>query len=336
MLCKFCKSETENIHVSTGQCYCSDDCLDSQLTYSKWKTKNHDFLSTPIYKEEEEEEEGVSVESFHDIIVRTGGYPVHCAHRGGGFSFGPENTLYSFKKSVAHGVRVLELDLRLTKDLELVLMHWSTVDETTDGHGPIANYTLAELKKLDAAVQHEELKGTGIRVPTFKEFLDEMVPVKDLLFFFDFKDALTLRMALKFIAPYHIEGRYALGSVLSATNSLIRRRRNSPAVPVCTDIIQTFKITLAHFFNLLDLYHFEHDVYGFVVCVATTPFWTKALIEAIHGHGRRVTVSGYGQELNKPERLKQCIEYGVDFIMTDRPDLLQPLLDEMKQQQAEK
>lgn len=39
-------------------------------------------------------------ETIYDIIDRTGGYPVHCAHRGGGWKFGPENTIYSYLKSV--------------------------------------------------------------------------------------------------------------------------------------------------------------------------------------------------------------------------------------------
>lgn len=314
--CKFCKNETEHIDLLSSRAYCDESCYHSHKKYRDWKS-----LSTKrVIKNEEEQE------SFHDIIMRTGGYPVHCAHRGGGFEFAPENTMYAFRKSVAYGARILELDLRLTKDQHLVIMHWSTIDETTDGTGAVSDYTLEELRRFDAAVQHEQLRNTGITVPTLKEFLDEFVPVKDLLFFFDFKDVLSMRMTMKFIEPYNIGNRFILGSVVRTTNNLLLEIRAAQKVPVCTDILQTFEITLGHWFGLLNHYTFEHDIYGYVLCGATSLFWTQSLVETLHNYGRRVILSGYGEELNKVERLEEAISFGVDFIMTDRPDLLQPLL----------
>lgn len=268
------------------------------------------------------------VETFHEIVMRTGAYPIVAAHRGGGFAFAPENTLHAFKKSVEYGVRLLELDLRLTKDNVLVLLHWATVDECTNGSGPVSSFTLAELRKLDAAYRHPTLKGTGICIPTFKEFLDEFVPVKDLLFFFDFKDSLTLRMALKFIQPYHIEGRFCLGSVVSETNALIMRLRDSPKVPVCVDIQETFGVLAAYYAGLIDHRELNHDIYGFVLCKATLPFWSQGFIDAIHRQGRRVVVSGYGEEMNKRQRLIECLEYGVDIIMVDDPVLMRDIMRE--------
>lgn len=260
--------------------------------------------------------------------MRTGGYPAHCAHRGGGFEFAPENTLYGFAKSVEYGARVLELDLRLTKDHHLVLMHWSTVDETTDGKGAVSAMTLAEIMRLDAAAHHPLLKGQGIRVPTLEEFLDLFLPMKDVLFFLDFKDALTFKTTMRVISRYDMANRYALGSCMRATNQLALKEKyeRNMKIPVCTDIVQSFEITTAYMTNLLDSYHFEHDIYGFVLCHATSLFWSRKLVDAIHSRGRRVAVSSFGQELNKPERLAEAISFGVDFIMTGRPDLLQPLL----------
>jgi glycerophosphoryl diester phosphodiesterase len=315
--CKLCYAKTEFFSTLQKKYFCDSNCLTQYKEYKEWK------LRLGLQKEPTPKKEA---ESFDENIALTGGYPVLCAHRGGGFEFAPENTLYAFKKSVEHGARVLELDIRRTKDQELVLMHWSTVDETTDGNGAVAQYTLAELLELDAAVQHPTLKGTGIKVPTLREFMDTFVDVKDLLFFFDFKDTLTLKMTLQFIKPYKIEGRYALGSVIRSTNATILEIRDSPKVPVCTDIVQSFEITGAYYCNMLSRYTFDHDIYGFVLCRATSYFWRQGLVEAIHEAGRRVAVSSYGNELNKMERLKECIAFGVDFIMTDRPDLLQSLL----------
>ncbi|MEU2585367.1 glycerophosphodiester phosphodiesterase family protein [Streptomyces avermitilis] len=76
----------------------------------------------------------------------------------------PENTLRSFVAAQRAGLDLIELDLHLSKDGALVVMHDAEVDRTTDGTGPIAEKTLAELRTLDA--------GRGERVPVFEEVLD--------------------------------------------------------------------------------------------------------------------------------------------------------------------
>ena len=314
MICKFCKLSTQYVDLATARFYCNDACRDSHHTYSAWKLT--------VNKKEESHQK----ESFHEIVLRTNGYPVHGAHRGGGFDFGPENTLYAFKRSVAYGVRLLELDLRLTKDNVLVLLHWSTIDETTNGSGSVSDYTLAQLRQFDAGFRHPTLKGTGICIPTLKEFLDEFVPVVDLLFFFDFKDPLTLRMALKLIESYSIEGRFILGSVMRDTNTMIRNLTFHTKIPVCSDIGASVKVLTAYHLGLLDYCNLVHDIYGFVLCKATLPFWCKGFVDALHARNRRVVVSGYGEELCKRERLGDCLQYGVDFIMVDRPDLMNELM----------
>ncbi|MEV2189551.1 glycerophosphodiester phosphodiesterase family protein [Streptomyces phaeochromogenes] len=76
----------------------------------------------------------------------------------------PENTLRSFIAAQQAGLDLIELDLHLSKDGALVVMHDADVDRTTDGSGPIAEKTLAELRVLDA--------GRGERIPVFEEVLD--------------------------------------------------------------------------------------------------------------------------------------------------------------------
>lgn len=76
----------------------------------------------------------------------------------------PENTLRSFVAAQQAGLDAIELDLHLSKDGALVVMHDTEVDRTTDGTGPIAEKTLSELRALDA--------GHGERVPVFEEVLD--------------------------------------------------------------------------------------------------------------------------------------------------------------------
>ena len=70
-------------------------------------------------------------------------------HRGMKTYF-PENTLLSFAKALELKVDMLEFDLNLTKDKQVVVIHDNTLDRTTDGTGLVHDYTLAEIKQLDA------------------------------------------------------------------------------------------------------------------------------------------------------------------------------------------
>ncbi|MGC9355624.1 MAG: glycerophosphodiester phosphodiesterase family protein, partial [Mariniphaga sp.] len=95
-----------------------------------------------------------------------------CAHRGA-METHPENTIPAFREAVSAGAHMIEFDVQLTKDNELVVMHDATVDRTTNGTGKVSELTLAEIKKLDAGSwKTPEFK--GLRVPTFREVLDEM------------------------------------------------------------------------------------------------------------------------------------------------------------------
>lgn len=85
------------------------------------------------------------------------------AHRGGP-AYAPENTLAAFRQAIADGVDWLEFDVQMTSDGELVVIHDTTVDRTTDGTGAVADMTLAQIQALDA--------GEGERIPTFAEVID--------------------------------------------------------------------------------------------------------------------------------------------------------------------
>jgi glycerophosphoryl diester phosphodiesterase len=75
---------------------------------------------------------------------------LHMAHQGGEFEF-PSNTMYAFKRAVAEGADMLELDVHATADGRLAVIHDATVDRTTDGGGLVSETRWRRLKKLDAA-----------------------------------------------------------------------------------------------------------------------------------------------------------------------------------------
>ena len=94
------------------------------------------------------------------------------AHRGNSKYF-PENTMSAFRSAVALEPDMLEIDIQMTKDGEIVMMHDHTVDRTTDGTGLIREKTLEEIRRLDAGSwKGEEFRGE--KVPTFVEFLKFM------------------------------------------------------------------------------------------------------------------------------------------------------------------
>lgn len=75
--------------------------------------------------------------------------PWTIAHQGGEDEF-PSNTLYAFKQALRSGANMLELDVGVTKDGHVVVMHDTTLDRTTNGHGTIASHTLRQVRRLDA------------------------------------------------------------------------------------------------------------------------------------------------------------------------------------------
>ena len=91
------------------------------------------------------------------------------AHRGSKGTH-PENTLASFKEAVRVGSDGIELDVHLTKDGQLVVIHDETVDRTTNGTGEIRTLTLAEIKELDAGSWFHN-KYAGEKIPTLEEVL---------------------------------------------------------------------------------------------------------------------------------------------------------------------
>ncbi len=90
--------------------------------------------------------------------------PLVLAHRGG-YAYYDDNAVGGFADALARGILGAETDVRLSKDGHLVIMHDPTVDRTTDGTGPVAEKTLAELTAL-------RLKRSGENVPTFRQFCE--------------------------------------------------------------------------------------------------------------------------------------------------------------------
>lgn len=95
--------------------------------------------------------------------------PFICAHRGGPRKGFPENCIETFENTLAQTPAMLEIDPHYTKDGNIVLMHDATLDRTSNGHGKVVDYTLAELKKL--RLKDTEGNLTSFQIPTLDEAL---------------------------------------------------------------------------------------------------------------------------------------------------------------------
>ena len=96
--------------------------------------------------------------------------PLFIAHRGFRSRF-PENTLSAFKGAMDAGAHMIELDVTLTKDRELVVIHDDTVDRTTDGCGTVSKLTLRQLVQLDAGSWFDP-RFNKERLPTLAQVLE--------------------------------------------------------------------------------------------------------------------------------------------------------------------
>jgi len=103
-------------------------------------------------------------------LDRDGDHFLTIAHRGAS-AYYPENTMAAFEAAIDMKADMMELDILLSKDGKLVVIHDETLDRTTNGTGPVAEHTLAELKQLDAGSWFDK-KFKGEPIPTLREALE--------------------------------------------------------------------------------------------------------------------------------------------------------------------
>lgn len=119
----------------------------------------------------------LNIRALRQKYFRDDGIPLVIAHRGASAD-APENTLLAFLLAVQARADICELDVRLSKDSVLVVIHDATVDRTTNGRGKVSDFTLAELRALDAGYNFTTdsgktypYRGKGITIPTLEEVL---------------------------------------------------------------------------------------------------------------------------------------------------------------------
>ena len=105
-----------------------------------------------------------------NLFLQPRSRPLVIAHRGSS-AYAPENTLAAFTLAAEQGADAIELDVDLTRDGHVVVMHDATVDRTTDGQGRVADLALDEIRRVDAGAWKDAVF-KGERVPLLEEVFE--------------------------------------------------------------------------------------------------------------------------------------------------------------------
>jgi len=226
------------------------------------------------------------------------------SHRGGG-ALAPENTIPAVTAALEAGFDYLEVDIALTADRVPVLLHDKTVDRTTDGHGRLADLTLAQVQALDAGSWFGA-KYAGTRVPTLEEFLLALAPsgARALLEMKGEWDAAAGAALIQTLRQHDLERRVAIASfnprsllATSGASELAYRLLILRRLP--DDVGQALK---------------GADARGILVdwrSVQRRP----EIVSELHELGMRVVV----YTLNSDVEWEDTAAAGVDGIVTDEP-----------------
>lgn len=232
------------------------------------------------------------------------GVPLTIAHRGDPRA-APENTLPAFTAAIASGADVLELDLQMTVDENAVIFHDEVLERTTNGSGPIAERTLAELQSLDAGSWYGSA-WAGTRIPTFQQFLP-LLQGSDARALIELKGVWTpaaLRPIIAGIYRYGVQDRVVLASFEVPT--LLELWREAPSLP-----------------RAIAVRRLPDDPVAFAAVVGATTVVTSLrsftvdpeAAQSLRAAGLTVIV----YTLNRGDLWQQAVDLGVDGVVTDSP-----------------
>jgi glycerophosphoryl diester phosphodiesterase len=224
------------------------------------------------------------------------------AHRGNS-GLAPENTLAAFALALNTRAEWIELDVHLSADGEVVVMHDATVDRCTNGSGAIAEMTMAELKALDAGSWFGAAFA-GETVPTLAEVV---ALVGDRLRLdVEIKSTATPLSSLKVVQVLADGGVLAQSMISSfGLEALLEARRYWPEgrLALITDRAADLEIALEHSLPWLNITYPEAD---------------EALARRAHEAGVRITI----WTMDDPARWAHFAGLGVDIVCTNVPHLM--------------
>lgn len=227
------------------------------------------------------------------------------AHRGAAGTH-PENTMVAFYEAERVGADGIELDVQMTKDGALVVIHDETVDRTTDGTGWVKDFTLRDLQSLHAGYKFAEQYPT-CRIPLLEEVL-AWISGTSLLLNIELKNGLIAYERLEekvihLVKHYRLEPRVIFSSFNH--NSMARCRQLAP----------TIETALLYMESLYQPWQYVR----LLGASGLHPYYrtvSESFVRDAHFH--HVHVRPF--TINSEEAMKTMFRYEVDAIFTDYPE----------------
>jgi len=254
-----------------------------------------------------------------------GGAPLLMAHRGGA-RLRPENTLAAFRCALDDwDADVLEMDVRLTADGRVVVIHDETVGRTTNGNGAVHEMTWSAVRKLDAGFHfldlagQPSLRGCGVRVPLFDEVLEAFPRTRIIV---EPKVARAAEPLVRAIRSAKAAHRVLIGAEFEATRVAAR---GYPG-PWGASRRQVMPFWLLHRVPVVGRWYVPAaDAFQVPERSGRVRVLTPAFVRAAHAANMPVHV----WTVDEPNDMRRLLDWGVDGIQTDRPDLLARVLSEV-------
>jgi glycerophosphoryl diester phosphodiesterase len=251
------------------------------------------------------------------------------AHRGGA-ALRPENTLAAFDHGLALGADGLEFDVRLSRDGEVVVHHDATLDRTTNARGPVAEHTAEELARLDAgywfrpADAHGAVgssgddarfpfRGRGYGIPRLREVLSRY-PDKRLIIELKLPHPELAHRTIDAIRAAGAVDRVSLGSF--SRQALHAARRYEPAVATGAAQEETRRALYCSWIRW-PIGRTAYREFQVPECAGMTRIVSRRFVSHVHRAGVSVKVWTVDTEAD----IRRLLSWGVDAIITDRPDL---------------
>ena len=249
------------------------------------------------------------------------GTPHLIAHRGGA-ALGPENTLAALEQAARlYRPDIIEIDVRATADGHCVLMHDPTLERTTSGSGAVAQRTLAQLKQLDAGHRFVALDGThpfrgrGVTIPTIDEVLEAL---PDMRFIVEVKIGTAQKPLFEAIRRHAAHDRVCAAGEREIDRDLFvgYPGPTSESGDAMRRMYRMHKLRLMRFWRPRTQavqFPFEFDGRRVV---------NERLVRELKAKGLVVHV----WTVNDTADMKMLLDWGVDGVLSDRPDLLAQVL----------
>jgi glycerophosphoryl diester phosphodiesterase len=235
-------------------------------------------------------------------------------HRGAS-AYAPENTMAAFRHAVELGAAFIETDLHISRDARLVAIHDSTLERTTNGRGEVKDFTLEELRALDAGSWFDS-KFAGEKIPTMEEVLD-FACERDVGLFLEIKPEAPWGIEHGLLSLLRNSGDAHRVVVLSFSAGILRNVRRIDKTVMTGLLFDSMKNGVGAVLDrALDIGVRQLAPRGDLV--------TSELLAKARRHDLQVVC----WTVNDAQQMRKLVAVGVDGIMTDYPDRLAAVVSE--------